>query len=71
MTKKTQIDADTSGSDRQTLKMPAFPMGIKVITKVIIAIKVTPKIKEFNFGHPWCVGKTPEAEVLILPSQLT
>lgn len=78
MSKKTQMDAEFNPTlaqvvqiFRHKLKMPAFPMGTKVITKGIVTIKVAPKIKELNSGQPWCVGKTPEAEVLILPSQLT
>lgn len=77
MTKKIQMDAEFNPTltqviqiFRHKLKMAAFPMGTKVITKVIIAIKVTPQIKELKSGQPWCVGKTPEAEVLTLPSQL-
>lgn len=52
------------------LKMPTFPIGAKVIVKAIKALKATFKIKELNSDQPWCAGKTPGAEFLILPSQL-
>ena len=41
---------------RHKLKLPAFPMGIKSIAKVITTIKATFKIKELNSGQPWWTG---------------
>lgn len=77
MTQKTQMNAKFNPPLAQMdpifrckLKMLTFPLGTKVIAKVIIAGKATPKIKVLNSGQPWCPGRASGVEVLILHSQL-